>query len=71
MPPKPLVSEAVPALLVGKVLDDELIEKVGQAAMGEAKPITDVRANAEYRKEVVGALARRLTKEAYNKAMEA
>lgn len=69
--PKPLVSEAVPALLVGKVLDDELIEKVGQAAMGEAKPITDVRATAEYRKEVVGALARRLTKEAYNKAMEA
>ena len=66
-----LVSEAVPALLVGKVLDDELIEKVGQAAMGEAKPITDVRATAEYRKEVVGALARRLTKEAYNKAMEA
>lgn len=69
--PKPIVSEAVPEVIVGKVLSDELIEKVGQAAMGEAKPISDVRASAEYRKDVVGALARRLTKEAYDKAMEA
>lgn len=69
--PKPIVSEAVPALIVGKELNDELIEEVGEAAMGEAKPISDVRASAEYRKDVVGALARRLTKEAYNLAMEA
>lgn len=69
--PRPIVSEAVPALIVGKELNDELIEEVGKAAMGEAKPITDVRATAEYRRDVVGALARRLTKEAYNLAMEA
>ena len=69
--PRPLVSEAVPALLVGKVLSEEIIEAVGEAAMGEAKPISDVRASAEYRKDVVGALARRLTKEAYEAAMEA
>ncbi|WAW14581.1 FAD binding domain-containing protein [Peptostreptococcus equinus] len=69
--PKPIVSEGVPSLLVGKELNDELIEKVGEAAMSEATPISDVRASAEYRKDVVGALARRLTKEAYNKAMEA
>lgn len=69
--PRPLVSEAVPALLVGKVLNEELINEVGEAAMGEAKPISDVRASAEYRKDVVGALARRLTKEAYELAMEA
>ncbi|MEG0919309.1 MAG: xanthine dehydrogenase family protein subunit M [Anaerovoracaceae bacterium] len=69
--PRPLVSEAVPATIEGKVLDDALIEAVGEAAMGEAKPISDVRASAEYRKDVVGALARRLTKEAYELAMEA
>lgn len=68
--PKPIVSEAVPALLVGKELNDELIKSVGEAAMGEAKPISDIRASAEYRKDVVGALARRLTKEAYDLAME-
>lgn len=69
--PKPIVSEAVPAVLVGKELCDDLVEKVGEAAMSEAKPISDIRASAEYRKDVVGALARRLTKEAYELAMEA
>lgn len=68
--PRPIVSEAVPALILGKELTEELIEKVGEAAMGEAKPISDIRASAEYRKDVVGALARRLTKEAYDLAME-
>lgn len=68
---RPLVSQAVPALLVGKKLTDELVEKVGEAAQGEAKPISDVRASADYRKEVIGALARRLVKEAYEAAKEA
>jgi len=66
--PRPLISEAVPALLKGQVLTEELIQKVGEAAQGEAKPISDVRASAEYRRDVVGALARRLTKEAYDAA---
>lgn len=68
---RPLVSQEVPALLVGKKLTEELIEKAGEAAQSEAKPISDVRASAEYRKEVIGALARRLVKEAYEAAKEA
>lgn len=69
--PRPLVSEAIPALLKGKALSAELIEKAGEAAQGEAKPISDVRASAEYRRDVIGALARRLIKEAYDAAKEA
>ncbi len=68
---KPLISKAVPALLEGKKLTEELIEKTGEAAQGEAKPISDVRASAEYRKDVIAALARRLVKEAYEAAKEA
>lgn len=68
---KPLVSQAVQSLLVGKKLTDELIVKAGEAAQSEAKPISDVRASAEYRKDVIGALARRLVKEAYEAAKEA
>lgn len=68
---KPLVSQAVPSLLAGKKLTDDLIAKVGEAAQSEAKPISDVRASAEYRKDVIGALARRLVKEAYEAAKEA
>lgn len=69
--PKPLVSEKAPQILIGKALDEELIQKVGEAAQSEAKPISDIRASAEYRRDVIGALARRLTKEAYDLAMEA
>ena len=69
--PRPLVSEAIPALLAGKALSAELIEKAGEAVQGEAKPISDVRASAAYRRDVVGALARRLIKEAYEAAKEA
>lgn len=69
--PRPLVSELIPGLLKGTELTEELIVKAGEAAQSEAKPISDVRASAEYRKDVVGALARRLVKEAYEAAKEA
>lgn len=68
--PKPLVSEEVPALLIGQKLSDELIEKAATAAQGEAKPIDDIRASAEYRQEIVKVLARRLLKETYEAARE-
>ena len=68
--PKPLISEKAPEILVGKELTDELIEEVSEAAMSEAKPISDIRASAEYRRDVIGALAKRLVKDAYDAARE-
>ncbi|TEB09640.1 Carbon monoxide dehydrogenase medium chain [Pelotomaculum sp. FP] len=67
---KPLVSTAVPALLTGQKFSDELAAKAAEAAQGEAKPITDIRASEEYRREIVGVLARRLLKEAFAAAQE-
>jgi carbon-monoxide dehydrogenase medium subunit len=63
--PRPLVSQEVPALLTGQKLSDELIERAAAAAQDEAKPIDDIRASAEYRREIVKVLARRLLKETY------
>lgn len=63
--PRPLVSKEVLALLTGQKLSDELIEKAAQAAQREARPIDDIRASAEYRREIVKVLARRLLKETY------
>jgi len=68
---KPLVSKEIPELLKGKKLTDDLLEAAAQAAQNEAKPISDVRASAEYRKEVIGTLARRVIKRAYEAAKEA
>ncbi len=63
--PRPLVSKEVPALLNGQKLTDDLIEQAATAAQGEAKPIDDIRASAEYRREIVKVLTRRLLQETY------
>ncbi len=68
--PRPLISVEVPAILVGKQFDDALVEEAAAAACSEAKPISDIRASAEYRREVVAVLARRLLHEAFNAAQE-
>lgn len=62
---KPIISEKIPGLIIGKKVDDAVLKACGEAAMTEVKPITDVRASADYRRDTIGALARRLIKEAY------
>jgi CO/xanthine dehydrogenase FAD-binding subunit len=57
--PTPLrVPEAEAALVAGGLTRD-VIERVAELAMAAARPIGDVRATAEYRREMVGALVRR------------
>lgn len=68
--PRPLVSEKVPGLLVGREFSDALVEEAAREASGEAKPISDIRASAEYRCEVVAVLARRLLHETFAAARE-
>lgn len=68
--PRPLVSQEVPALLVGREFDRTWTEKAAAAAAGEARPISDIRASAEYRREMVAVLARRLLQEAFDAAQE-
>ena len=61
---RPLISEAVPKALIGtKVGDEAAIKAAGEAAQSEVHPITDVRASANYRVDVIGALARRILRE--------
>ena len=53
-------------VLIGQPLTDENIEKASLAAMAECSPISDIRASAEYRKDMV----RVFTKRAIKKALE-
>ena len=46
-------------LLRGKTVTPELIEQAAAAAANDAKPISDIRASAEYRREMVAALTRK------------
>jgi CO/xanthine dehydrogenase FAD-binding subunit len=60
--PTPIRAPEAEAVLIESV-DDEAIERAALAAMRTAKPISDVRASAEYRSAMVGALTKRGIKE--------
>lgn len=62
----PLRAEAAEKILIGSEITAELLEKAGAAAADGCSPISDVRASAEYRKDMV----RVYTKRAVKKAVE-
>ncbi len=58
----------VSAALVGTRLDDAALDKLAKAASAAAKPISDKRGTVEFRTHVVGVLARRAARIAYERA---
>lgn len=52
-------SPATEAYLVGKELDDEVIQQAARLAAGEAQPIDDIRGSAGYRREQVRVMVKR------------
>jgi carbon-monoxide dehydrogenase medium subunit len=66
--PTPLYVPAAGAALVDGAIDDALIDKVAAAAQQAAKPISDMRGDADYRKHLVGVLTRRALRIALERA---
>lgn len=64
--PTPIRAKKAEEILKGKKPEQKVIEAAAEAAAEEAKPITDIRSTAEYRKEVTKVL----TKRAIEKALE-
>ena len=61
-----LRAKAAEAMLEGQALTPALIDEAARAAVGEANPIDDVRASAEYRVHGVHVLTRRLLTQAWD-----
>jgi carbon-monoxide dehydrogenase medium subunit len=57
--PTPIRARKAEDIIKGKAVNEELIEKAAQVAAEEAKPISDVRGSAGYRKEMVRVLTNR------------
>ena len=57
--PTPIRAKRAEAALESQILSEELAEKVGVIAAEEAKPISDVRSSADYRRAMVGAMTKR------------
>lgn len=57
--PTVMRAAAAERVLVGGVPSDELLRKAAEEASREARPVTDVRSTAEYRRRLVSVLVRR------------
>jgi carbon-monoxide dehydrogenase medium subunit len=66
--PTPIRAKKAEDILRGKKVDQTLLEKCGQSASNEAKPIDDIRGSADYRRELVAVLAKRAITQAIQQA---
>lgn len=57
--PTPIRAKRAEAALEGQILSAALAENAGQIAAEEAKPISDVRSSADYRRAMVGTMTKR------------
>lgn len=62
--PTPVRAKKAEAFLIGKEISEDVYAEAGQIACGECKPITDFRATAEYRTDMVRVFTKRALKEA-------
>lgn len=56
------------AFLEGKAITDEVMAEAGHIAATEAKPISDFRASADYRRDLIAVLTKRALQSAYARA---
>jgi carbon-monoxide dehydrogenase medium subunit len=66
--PTPLVADEAARILVGSTLAEPVLVRAAEAAMAAARPIGDMRAPADYRREITGVLTRRVIAEAARRA---
>ncbi|MBN1460234.1 MAG: xanthine dehydrogenase family protein subunit M [Armatimonadetes bacterium] len=66
--PVPMRARRAEALLEGKALTESLLSEAAAQAAAEAKPIDDLRASGEYRRQMTEVLTRRALREAYRRA---
>lgn len=66
--PTPIRACRAEELLRGEVVTEKTISAAARTAMAEARPISDVRSSADYRREMVGVLVTRAIRQAMDSA---
>jgi carbon-monoxide dehydrogenase medium subunit len=63
--PKVIRAPQAEAYLEGRAVSPEAMAEAGRIAVSDAKPISDFRASAEYRRNLVAVLTKRVVEGAY------
>jgi carbon-monoxide dehydrogenase medium subunit len=63
-------AKAAEEVMRGEKVTDALIDEAGKRASQEAQPITDVRSTAEYRKQMIEVLAKRMIYSSIGRALQ-
>jgi carbon-monoxide dehydrogenase medium subunit len=69
--PTPTRAGNAERVLYGNEINDALIDQAAEAAAAESRPITDVRASANYRREMVKVFTQRAIKRAIGREQKA
>jgi carbon-monoxide dehydrogenase medium subunit len=64
----PIRAKSAEKVLIGKKLAGPLLVKAGEAASGDADPVSDIHASEEYRRHLIKALTERMVKQAWGQA---
>jgi len=65
----PIRAKKAEQILIGKKLDEGLLEKIGKKASEEADPVADIHATEEYRRHLVKALTKKMVRKAWEQAI--
>jgi aerobic carbon-monoxide dehydrogenase medium subunit len=65
---KPIRAESGEKVLMGKKLADALLAEAGEAAAGDADPVSDIHASEEFRRHLVKVLTKRMARKAWEQA---
>jgi carbon-monoxide dehydrogenase medium subunit len=69
--PTPMRAKQAEGVLRGKRITDDLLTEAGEKASAEARPLSDINASKEYRRQLVKVLVKRIGKEALIRAKQA
>jgi carbon-monoxide dehydrogenase medium subunit len=64
----PIRAKSAEQVLIGKKLTDKLFAEAGEAAAGDADPVSDIHASSEFRLHLIKVLTKRMVKTAWDQA---
>ena len=66
----PIRAKSAEAILVGKKLDEAVLVAAGEAAAGDADPVSDIHASDDFRRHLIKVLTKRMARQAWEQAVK-